>query len=69
MLDFTAVYPAGSLVSLSNNEVGVVIKQNRQFPERPILRIVKDSEGKSVDEERICDLLQVHTLFIEKVIM
>lgn len=69
MLDFTAVYPAGSLVSLNNNEVGVVIKQNRQFPERPILRIVKDSEGKSVEEERICDLLQVHTLFIEKVIM
>ena len=69
LLDFTAVYPAGSLVMLNTGEVGVVVRQNRQFPERPILRIVKDAQGKPLEGEKFCDLLDVRTIYIEKVIM
>ncbi len=69
LLDFTAVYPAGSLVLLNTGEIGVVVKQNKQFPERPVLRIVKDKDGRTVDDEKIYDLLDERTAYIEKVIM
>lgn len=69
LLEFTAVYPAGSMLELSTKEVGIVIRQNKQFPERPVLRIVKDKDGKAIDEERIVDLLDEKTVYIEKVIM
>lgn len=69
LLDFTAVYPAGTLLILNTGEMGVVLRQNKQFPERPIIRIVKDKNGKAVDEEVICDLLQVRNVYIEKVLM
>ena len=69
LLEFTAVYPSGTLVVLNTGEWAVVLKQNRQFPERPVLKIIKDSEGKSLPLERECDLLQVHNVYIEKVIM
>ena len=42
LLEFTAVYPAGSYVLLSNNSVGKVIRQNKEFPNRPVISIIKD---------------------------
>ncbi|MCR5117317.1 MAG: HD domain-containing protein [Lachnospiraceae bacterium] len=69
ILEFTAVYPAGSLVSLNTGEIAIVLKQNKQFPERPVLKVVKDNEGEDIKEDRIIDLLDVRTVYIEKVIM
>ena len=69
MLEFTAVYPAGSLVVLNTGETAVVVRQNKQFPERPVLKIVKDKAGNTVDEEKLFDLLEVKTAYIENVIM
>lgn len=69
LLDFTAVYPAGTVVVLNTNEMGIVVRQNRQFPERPVLRIIKDAEGRAIDDEVICDLLEVRNVYIEKVLM
>ncbi|MCR5311787.1 MAG: HD domain-containing protein [Lachnospiraceae bacterium] len=69
LLDFTAVYPAGTVVFLNTGEMGVVVKQNRQFPERPVLRIVKDAEGNTIKEETLCDLLEVHSVYIDRVLL
>lgn len=69
LLDFTAVYPSGTVVILNTGEMGIVVRQNKQFPERPVLRIIKDTNGKSIDEELICDLVEVHNLYIEKVVL
>lgn len=69
LLEFTAVYPAGSLVLLNTGESAVVVRQNKQFPERPVLRIVKDKYGKEVNNENLFDLLSERTAYIEKVIM
>ena len=41
-LEFTAVYPAGSHVLLSDNSIGSVIRQNKEFPDRPVVQIMKD---------------------------
>lgn len=70
LLDFTAVYPSGTVVTLNTGEMAIVIRQNRQFPERPVLRIIKDAKGQTLDDEVIiCDLLEVHNVYIDKVLM
>ncbi len=68
-LQFTAVYPTNSIVKMSNGEIGVVIRQNKQFPERPVLRITKDKNGNLCEELRYIDLLKVHDVFIDEVMV
>lgn len=65
-LEFTAVYPAGSRVKTSKSETGVVLYQNREFPDRPVLRIIKDKDGKNVD--RVMDLAENKSVYIETVL-
>lgn len=65
-LEFTAVYPAGTIVRTSEREVGVVLYQNKEFPDRPVLRIMKDKDGNSVDVVK--DLIEVNHVYIEDVI-
>lgn len=67
-LEFTAVYPAGSHVLLSDNTIGTVIRQNREFPDRPIIQIIKDKNGNAVNNPKTIDLIKVNHIFIEKVL-
>ena len=41
-----SVYPLGCCLKLSNGVEGYVIKQNPNFPDRPVLRVFYDSETK-----------------------
>ena len=65
-LEFTAVYPAGTTVLTNERETGIVLYQNKEFPDRPVLRIIKDKDGKSVDVVK--DLIEVNNVYIEEVI-
>lgn len=65
-LEFTAVYPAGTYVRTNEGEVGIVLRQNKQFPGRPVIRIIRDAEGNNVDI--IKDLLVVNNIYIKEVI-
>lgn len=65
-LEFTAVYPAGSRVLLSNGAIAKVIRQNREFPDRPFLQIITDEHGKAAGNEVFMDLIKVNHIFIEK---
>lgn len=65
---FTAVYPVGSLVLTGEGETGIVVRQNKEFPDRPVIRIIKDKNGRDVTEEKILDLILVQNVFIEKAI-
>lgn len=67
-LEFTAVYPAGSHVLLSDNTVGIVIRQNREFPDRPIVQIIKDKNGNAVNKPKTINLIKINHIFIEKVL-
>jgi putative nucleotidyltransferase with HDIG domain len=49
-----AIYPIGVTVELNTGETGVVIGYNKKYPQRPKVRIFKDSSGKK---------LQVHEFF------
>jgi len=65
-LEFTAVYPVGTYVRTNEDEIGIVMRQNKQFPGRPVLRIVKDRNGDAVNI--IKDLLEVNNIYIKEVI-
>ncbi|MDL2301883.1 HD domain-containing protein [Lachnospiraceae bacterium OttesenSCG-928-D06] len=65
-LAFTAVYPAGSRVLTNEGETAVVIRQNKNFLERPVLRILKDKDGNTLEKEVIKDMVKIRTIFIEK---
>jgi HD-GYP domain-containing protein (c-di-GMP phosphodiesterase class II) len=63
-IDSVAAYPISTLVKTNQGEVGIVLRQNHQFPTRPIIRIIKDKDGKMPDQWIEKDLTKELTLFI-----
>lgn len=67
-LNFTAVYPVGTHVLTNEGEIGVVVGQNKDFQDRPVLRIIQDKDGNIVKKEIIKDMIKIQNLFIEEVL-
>ncbi|WP_125154723.1 HD-GYP domain-containing protein [Clostridium rectalis] len=63
-----AIYPLGCCVRLSNGEEGYVVKQNRGFPDRPIIRVLYDAETKSSMPFYEIDLLKNTSLVIRAIV-
>lgn len=53
------VYPTGTLVHMSNQEVGVVIAQNPERRLRPKLLVLLDADKKSLSRPRYVDMMSV----------
>lgn len=66
LLDFIALYPNGTKVKTNEGEIGIVMRQNSTFKERPVLSIIKDKFGNNINKEK--DLLKHLNIFIESVI-
>lgn len=67
-LQLIAVYPFGSKVRTNRGEIGIVMRQNPHFPERPVLRIVQDRFGQAMHAELIVDLIKDTSVVIQEVI-
>ncbi len=67
-LEFTAVYPAGTKVVTNEGETGVVIKQNKEFPNRPVLKMLTDKKGTQYPDGTFKNLMFENHIFIEEVI-
>lgn len=67
-LQFIAAYPVNTKVLTNEGELAVVISQNKEFTDRPVIRIIADKYGNVVNDVIIKDLVQIHSLFIEKVV-
>lgn len=65
-LGFTAVYPAGTHVLTNEGEEAVVLFQNKDFQDRPVIRILRDRDGNKIKGLVIKDLVKIHNIFIEK---
>ena len=68
LLEFLAVYPVGSIVVTNDGETAIVVRQNRAFSERPVLKLIKDKDGNPLKEFKLVDMLKKKTVFIVKVI-
>ncbi len=62
-----AIYPLGCGVNLSNGVQGYVIKQNRNFPDRPIIRVVYDMHTNEPVQPYDIDLMKNKSLTIKAV--
>lgn len=60
-----AAYPTGTIVVTSTNEIGIVYRQNKGYPARPVIRMLKDSQGKEYEDWIEKDLLKELSLFIK----
>ena len=67
-LQIIAVYPVGSKVKTNKGEIGIVMRQNPHFPERPIIRIMEDRFGQALQTEKVVDLIKETTVVIQSVI-
>lgn len=68
-IDSVAAYPTGSIVITNHGETGIVLRQNPKCPTRPIIRIIKDSNGNIPDDWIEKDLTKELTLFITDTIL
>jgi HD-GYP domain-containing protein (c-di-GMP phosphodiesterase class II) len=64
-----AVYPLSCCVRLSNSVEGYVIRQNKNFPDRPVIRVLYDSETKAPIPFYEIDLLEHLSLVIEAIVV
>lgn len=60
-----AIYPEGTGVLLSNGCRGLVVKVMRHFPTRPVVRILYDSSGNSIQEDEQINLTEVLNITIK----
>lgn len=61
------LYPQGSIVTLNTGEVGTVIGVPKDFPSRPMLKLLFDQQGNYLHDDQICDLSQHLTKFVKSV--
>lgn len=63
-IDSVAAYPTGSIVLTNEGEMAIVLRQNPKCPTRPVIRILKDSNGNTPEVWIERDLTKELTLFI-----
>lgn len=66
-IDFVAIYPIGSNVVTNKNEEAIVVSQNKNFPDRPVIKLIKDAHGNKILNNVVIDLSKVDSIKIEKV--
>lgn len=63
-MESVAAYPIGTMVITNEGDSAVVLRQNHKFPTRPVIRLLKNSEGEPYEEFEERDLTKNLTLFI-----
>ena len=63
LLKVVNIYPVGTIVELSNGEIGIIIQENPDAQTRPVVQIIRDNK-----REEIIDMMDYLTLFITKTV-
>ena len=63
LLKVVNIYPVGTIVELSNGEIGIIIKENLDAQTRPVIQIIRDRK-----REEIVNLMDYLTLFISRTV-
>lgn len=62
------VYPLGSCIRLSNGVEGFVVRQNKSFPDRPVIRVTYDTVTRQPISPYEVDLMSNWNVVVEEVI-
>lgn len=60
-----AAYPNGTIVITNKGDTGIVLRQNKGFPTRPVIRIIQNQKGVKNKEWVEKDLTKELSLFIK----
>ena len=63
-LRISCLNPVGMNVMTNEGEIGVVVRQNREVTDRPVIRMLRYADGTDYKEEVEKDLLKYLTVFI-----
>ncbi len=66
LIEKIGIFPVGSWVQLSTNEIGVVVDIHKDSPLKPTVKVILDSHERRLSEERIIDLTQYPAIYIKK---
>ncbi len=61
---YVSIYPVGTGVLLNTRERGIVVRENRLMPTRPVIRIVYDETMKKQNIFKEIDLSELTNIFI-----
>lgn len=64
---FIAVYPVGTKVRTNRGDEAVVVEQNEYFTDKPVIRLIKDLNGRLYDREKYINLSEDRVTTIESV--
>lgn len=64
LIELIALYPVGMQVITNEGEVGIVVKQNNEMTDRPIIKMLAHADGSLYQEDVFKDLMNKLTLFI-----
>lgn len=67
-VEHIAIFPSGSTVELNSGEQAIVVDINKKYPNRPIVRLIKDREGNEVVDIIEIDLTKHNTVIIVDII-
>lgn len=67
-IEHITIYPPGTCVLLNDGEKAIVVDVNKKYPNRPIVRILADREGRMPKELTEIDLTKNNTLLISEII-
>lgn len=66
MINTISIFPVGSYVQLNTGEIAKVVSVNKQRPVRPVVEVVKDTNGNIVDSPYRIDLEKEPLIYIVK---
>ncbi len=67
-LELVSIYPEGTYVRLTSGEEGYIIRQNKGYKDRPIIKLIIDENGNKLPSPKVLDMCERLTVFIEKAI-
>lgn len=61
-----SLYPVGTIVVLNDGRRGLIFSSNRQYPMRPVVKIVADSSEQYIEDGEVVNLINVKNVFIKQ---
>lgn len=68
LVSFIAIYPVGTTVKLSNGSIGIVVKQDDHFVDRPIIQLIIDEKGIEIDKKVLINLVEQTNIIIDSIV-
>lgn len=67
-LEHITTYPLGTCVKLNTGQTAIVVDINKKYPNRPIIRLIRDEAGVMLDRFSELDLTTNNTLLITDIV-